>query len=115
MEEFYMQIVMYIGLGALLILGGYWVGLIRLLKAVKAGYAERDHKIRSLVRQLDELAAEPLLPPEAVDEVVRVNAVVIDGPRRAGKTTLMTRLAAPVMSRPDLKQLPSTPGHHVFG
>src|SRR5215831_12063794 len=77
MEDSCMHIVMYIGLGAFFVLVGYWVGVRRLPKGIQAGYAERDHKIRSLVRQLDELATGPLLPREAIHDVVKIHAGVI--------------------------------------
>jgi hypothetical protein len=44
-----MHIVMYIGLGAIFVLVGYWVGVRRLQKGVQAGYAERDHKTREAI------------------------------------------------------------------
>lgn len=69
-----MQIVMCIGLGAVFLLLGYWVGVGRLQQAIKAGSAERDHKIKSWVRQPDELAMVPLLPPEAIDGVQNTQA-----------------------------------------
>jgi hypothetical protein len=82
-----MHIVMYIGLGALFVLVGYWVGVRRLQKGVQAGYAERDHKIRSLVHQLDELATRPL-PREAIHDVVKIHA---------GMLGIHTRISAQVL------------------